>query len=115
DPALRARRRRAAQAMRGGPAEGGGLAGASLVLAGPSGLTVVLAGGPPPRPVSVRAVATGPARRRLPRPPSSAGLTVPAPPGPARRIARRRTPTLPPTRDLLDELALLWSTPTPRG
>ncbi len=57
DPSLRARRRRMARAWRGDAPEL--LAGASLVLIGKDGLTVVLAGGPPPRRVSVRHVAQG--------------------------------------------------------
>ena len=57
DLPLRARRRRIARAWRGDAPEL--LAGASLILGGPHGLTVVLAGGPPPRRVTIRTVAQG--------------------------------------------------------
>ena len=47
DVAVRAQRRRIARAWRGDAPDL--LAGASLVLTGPGGLTLVLSGGPPPR------------------------------------------------------------------
>ena len=57
DPAARAQRRRTARSMRGDSPEL--LAGAALLLSGPAGLTLVIAGGPPPRRVSIRTVAKG--------------------------------------------------------
>jgi flagellar biosynthetic protein FlhB len=102
DPALRARRLRLARSWRGDPADW--LAGSSLLLTGPSGLTVVLAGGPPPRHVSVRSVVTGPTGVRLRRAAESAGLPTASAPGLALRLARRP----PPTPELLAALAALW-------
>ena len=69
DPAARAQRQRVARAMRGDSPEI--LAGSALLLCGSGGLTLVIAGGPPPRRVSVRSVAkggTGLLLRRGPRP-----------------------------------------------
>jgi flagellar biosynthetic protein FlhB len=57
DLSLRAKRRRLARAWRGDAPEF--LAGASLLVYGANGLTVILAGGPPPRRVSVRNAAEG--------------------------------------------------------
>jgi len=57
DPRARASRRRLARSWREGAAEL--LEGATLVLTGDGGLVVVLAGGPPPRKVFVRAAARG--------------------------------------------------------
>jgi len=57
DPVARASRRRLAMSWRDPTPEL--LAGASLVLLGDAGLTVVLGGGPPPRKVSIRAVGRG--------------------------------------------------------
>lgn len=109
DPVLRSRRRRAAQAMREGTA--GPVRGASLVLTGPSGLSVVLTGGPPPRPVSVHAIVTGATGDRLRRAAEEARVPVVAAPDLARRLARRRPPNLGPPPHLLDELALVWPAP----
>ena len=87
DLPLRARRRRIARAWRGDAPEL--LAGASLILCGTHGLTVVLAGGPPPRRVTIRTVVqgnTGAHRSRIARgleaPPGRLGRAGPAP-GPA--------------------------------
>jgi flagellar biosynthetic protein FlhB len=57
DPKLRSTRRRLAQSFRDATPDL--LAGASLVVLGDAGLTVVLGGGPPPRRISVRAAARG--------------------------------------------------------
>ena len=57
DPAARAQRRRAARSMRGDAPDL--LAGAALLLTGPAGLTLIIAGGPPPSRVSIRTVAKG--------------------------------------------------------
>ncbi len=65
DVAVRAQRRRIARAWRGDSADL--LAGASLVLTGPGGLTLVLSGGAPPRKVAIRTSASGEAGHRLRR------------------------------------------------
>lgn len=106
DPALRARRRRIARSWRTDSPEL--IAGASLVLTGPRGLTVLLAGGPPPRIVSVRSIVSGLGGDRLRRAADSAGVTTVSAPGLALRFAKRRSPSLPPTPDLLHDLAPLW-------
>lgn len=106
DPALRARRRRIARARQGDPAEL--LAGASLVLTGPAGLTVVLCGGPPPRRVTVRTALSGPEGDRVRRAAGPAQVPVRDAPDLARRLGRRPTPGLPPAPDLLDALTPLW-------
>jgi len=74
DPALRGRRRRLARAWRGDAPEL--LAGASLVVVGPRGLAVVLAGGPPPGAVSVRSAADGATGANLRRSAEAAGVAV---------------------------------------
>jgi len=106
DPSLRTRRRRLAQLWRGDPAEL--LSGASLLLSGPTGLTVVLSGGPPPsRPVSVRAAAHGPSGDRLRRAGAGAGVPVVAAPALALLLSRRR----PLSADHLAALAAVWPAP----
>jgi flagellar biosynthetic protein FlhB len=110
DPALRARRRRIARSWRGDSSDL--LVGASLVLTGPRGLTVVLGGGPPPRRVSVRSIVWGTAGDRLRHGAESAGVSVVSAPALALRLARRKPPTLPPTPELLEDLASLWATGT---
>ncbi len=106
DPALRARRRRLAQAWRGASASD--LAGASLVLTGPAGLTVILTGGPPPRRVSVRSMAKGLSGERLRRAADSSGVPVAEAPTVAQRLARRRAPALPLDADESTALAAVW-------
>lgn len=68
----RAQRRRIARAWRGDAPEL--LKGASLLIRGASGLTVVLEGGPPPRRVGVRAVARTSAGMGLRRSADAAGI-----------------------------------------
>ena len=111
DPALRARRRQVAKNWRGDSREL--LAGASLVLTGPSGLTLVLAGGPPPRRVSIRMTAQGASGARLRTSAEAAKLPQVAAPGLARQLARRRPPGLSLSAEILGELAALW--PSPRS
>jgi flagellar biosynthetic protein FlhB len=106
DPALRARRRRLAQTWRGDSPEL--VAGASLVLTGPLGLGVVLTGGPPPRRVFVQSVVSGTAGNRLRYIANRTGLASVSAPDLARRLARRRPPTLPFSAELVAELAALW-------
>jgi flagellar biosynthetic protein FlhB len=106
DPVFRAQRRRLARTWRGDAPEI--LAGASLVLTGPAGLTVVLAGGPPPRRVSVRSIVDGPAGDRLRRAAEKVNLSQVAAPDLARRLAQRRPASMPPTPELIAELAAVW-------
>ena len=113
DPALRARRRRLAQAMTGQD-----LAGASLVVTGQGGLTVVVAGGPPPNVVSVRALANGQAGDRLRRDALTVRLYLVDSPTLARQLAHRRPAGQPFPPGLLEELALIWPNsqePLPKG
>ena len=115
DPALRARRRQLARSWRGDPAEA--LAGASLLLTGPSGLTVVLGGGPPPQRVSVRSILSGAAGTRLRLTAATRNLPVVDAADLSLRLARRLPPSLTPTPEHLAELASLWpaavATPAP--
>ncbi|HWE36634.1 MAG TPA: EscU/YscU/HrcU family type III secretion system export apparatus switch protein [Isosphaeraceae bacterium] len=106
DPALRSRRRRLAESWRRDPAEA--LVGASFLLTGPAGLTLVLGGGPPPRLVTVLHVARGPSGSLLRRSSLRAGLPLIASPLLARSLSTRRPDglTLPP--DLAAELARVW-------
>ena len=104
DPALRSRRRRAAQALRGDAPEL--LAGATLAVLGPNGLVVILAGGPPPRRVTVRASANGATGRRLRRSIEAAGLVAVESPDLARSLALLRAPAVPP--ELAADLAAAW-------
>ncbi len=104
DPALRTRRRRQARALRGDAPEL--LAGASLVVAGPGGLVAVLAGGPPPRRVTIRSTAKGATGRGLLKAAESAGVAVVDEPGLALGLARVAGPTPPP--ELSAALAATW-------
>lgn len=113
DPALRARRRRQARAWRLDPAEV--LAGATLVVTGPSGLTVVLSGGPPPRPVFVRSAATGPQGDRLRRAAETGNVAHIDNQALARRLAQRRPPAMAVEPELLNTLTPLWPTGRPKA
>lgn len=110
DPALRARRRRIARTWRGDAPEL--LAGASLILGGAGGLTIVLGGGPPPRRVRVLAVLQGPTGTRLLRAAESARVARLDAPGLTRRLARHPA-SLPLPADLVSELTALWPSETP--
>jgi flagellar biosynthesis protein FlhB len=110
DLSLRAKRRRLARAWRGDAPEL--LAGASLILVGGDGLTLVLAGGPPPRRVTVRTAAQGNIGLQLRR--SAAATRLPRIDAPdlALRLARHATSGSPlplalPDR-LMDEVATVW-------
>ena len=94
DPALRSRRRKLARAWRGDAPEL--FAGATLVMAGPMGLAVILAGGPPPRRVVVRSSAEGAAGATMLRAAEKAGLTPMVAPDLAVRLARLASPVVPP-------------------
>lgn len=106
DPALRARRRRMARSWRADPGEM--LVGSSLILKGASGLTVVLAGGPPPRFVSVRTIVSGEDGETLRKAAETRKMRIVDAPGLARRFASRRPPSLPPSAELLEELGPHW-------
>ncbi|MDR3620943.1 MAG: EscU/YscU/HrcU family type III secretion system export apparatus switch protein [Paludisphaera borealis] len=72
DPRVRASRRRLVQSWRDATPEL--LTGATLILHGDAGLTVVLSGGPPPRRIGVRAAAQGKAGNSLRRAASQARI-----------------------------------------
>jgi flagellar biosynthesis protein FlhB len=110
DLSLRSQRRRLARAWRGDDSQL--LAGASLVVRGAQGLTVVLAGGPPPRRVTVRNVAEGKSGLHLERAIVAARLPAVEAPGLADRLARRaahrsRRPIVI-AADLLTDLTRIW-------
>jgi flagellar biosynthetic protein FlhB len=106
DLASRAQRRRVARARRGDAPEL--LAGASLVLHGPDDLTVVLAGGPPPRRVAVRAAVRGAAAVHLRR--SAEAMKVPQVVAGdlTRHLAHPAAPGSPLPAVRLAELAAIW-------
>jgi flagellar biosynthetic protein FlhB len=110
DVALRSKRRRLARAWRGDAPEL--LAGASLVLAGKGGLTVVLAGGPPPRRLTLRSIAQGATGLQLRR--TAEALRVPQLDAPdlALRLARQASgqPAMPTPvpAELAAEFAAIW-------
>jgi flagellar biosynthetic protein FlhB len=106
DPVSRAQRRRIARSWRGESPEL--LTGASLVLVGSGGLTVVLSGGPPPLGIRVRTAATGEAGMHLRR--SALARKIPHVDGGdlARRLARRSSPGLPLDAAQMDELTAIW-------
>lgn len=111
DPALRARRRHLAKSLRGDAPEL--LRGASLAITGPSDLAIVLAGGPPPRKVSIRSSAHGPAGRKLRRDAAAHNLATVDAPDLAFALARLRTPAIPP--ELLPLLRAAWPDLEPAG
>jgi flagellar biosynthetic protein FlhB len=105
DPALRARRRRMAQSRKFDPIEA--VTGASLLVVGPQGLTLVLGGGPPPgRRILVRAIAQGADGQRLRRAAEQMGLMQLRSARVAQHLARRDRAPLPP--ELATELAAVW-------
>jgi len=106
NPATRAQRRRVARTWRGDFPDL--LTGASLLLSGTGGLTLVLAGGPPPRRVTVRSAVQGNVGLRLRR--SSEASQIPQVDAPdlARRLARRPAPGSTITAELIAELAAIW-------
>ncbi len=106
DPAARAQRQSVARAWRGDAPEL--LAGASLILTGPGGLTLVLAGGPPPRRVTVRAAVKGNAGLKLRRSAEASQVTQIDAPDVARRLARRPASGSTIASELIAELASIW-------
>ena len=107
DPALRSRRKALAKSLRGDAPEL--LKGASLTITGPSDITIVLAGGPPPRKVSIRSSAHGAAGQKLRLAASAANLPIVDAPDLARALARLRTPVIPP--EVFPMLRLAWPDP----
>jgi flagellar biosynthetic protein FlhB len=106
DPAARAQRRRVARSWRGDTPDL--LAGGSLLLLGPGGLTLVLAGGPPPRRVTVRTVVSGSTGLRLRRSPEARQIPVVDAPELARRLARRPATNSSVASLLMADLAAIW-------
>ena len=104
DPALRGRRLRQARALRGDAPEL--LAGASLAVIGSTGLIIILAGGPPPRRLTIRSSANGATGRKLRKSADAANLPLLDAPAIALGLARLRTPVVPP--ELLADLASAW-------
>jgi len=111
DPALRAQRRRIARTWRTGPQEA--LGGAAFVLTGAAGLTLVIAGGPPPRRLSIRSIVQGAAGLRLRHLASRSQLPEVAAPALARRLAGRRAPALPLAAEDVAALGAVWPAPMP--
>jgi flagellar biosynthetic protein FlhB len=107
DAAARAQRQRVARSWRGDHADL--LAGASLLLIGSGGLTVVLAGGPPPRRVTVRRSIRGTAGLRLRRAAEMSQITSVDAPDLARRLAHRPAPESGVSAGLIEELTAVWT------
>ncbi len=110
DVSLRAKRRRLAKAWRGDAPEL--LAGASLILNGNDGLTLVLAGGPPPRRVTVCNVAQGTTGKGMRRTAMATRLPQIDAPELARRLASHAASGVPLPAvlpgELLAEIAATW-------
>jgi flagellar biosynthetic protein FlhB len=113
DLSLRSKRRRLVRAWRGDAPEL--LAGARLVVIGPAGLTLVLAGGPPSRPVTVRTAAQGNTGLQLRRSATATRLPLVEAPELARRLARHASSgsplPLPLPAELAAEVAGVWPAP----
>jgi flagellar biosynthetic protein FlhB len=112
DPGLRSRRRKIARRWREDDAAV--LPGAALVLEGPGGLAVLVAGSPPPGRVEVRQVARGPGAKALLREASRVGVPARHLPAVAVALAALRAnrggPLAP---DLAAQLAAAWPRETP--
>jgi flagellar biosynthetic protein FlhB len=106
DPAARSQRRSLAKAWRTDSPEV--LAGASLVLAGSRGLTLVLTGGPPPRKVTIRIIARGSSGLRLRRSAETNQVSMIDAPNLARRLASRPMAGSTLAAELLADLAAIW-------
>jgi flagellar biosynthetic protein FlhB len=106
DPAARAQRQRLARTMRGDSAEL--LAGAAFVLNGAAGLTLVIAGGPPPRRVSIRTIAKGGSGLRLRNRAEKHGLSQAEDATLAQRLARRPSAGSAIAAELIADLAAIW-------
>jgi flagellar biosynthetic protein FlhB len=104
DPALRARRRNQARALRGDAPEL--FAGATLAVVGASGLILILAGGPPPRRITIRSSANGATGKRLKKSAEAAKLPMLEAPALALALARLRTPVV--AAELMAALSAEW-------
>jgi flagellar biosynthetic protein FlhB len=78
------------------------------LLCGAGGLTLVLAGGPPPRRVTVRSIARSSAGLRLRRRPEARQIPEVNAPELALRLARRPAMDSPIASLLLADLAAIW-------
>jgi flagellar biosynthesis protein FlhB len=106
DPAARAQRRRISREFRSHSPDL--LTGASLILSGTAGLTLVIGGGPPPRRITIRTAAKGYAGARLRRSAAASEIPVVDAPDLARRLARRPSSRSPLAAELIAELAAVW-------
>jgi flagellar biosynthetic protein FlhB len=106
DAAARAQRRQVARSMRGDSPEL--LSGATLFLAGPAGLTLILAGGPPPERVSIRTVVKGGTGLLLRRRAEAKGIPRVDDAALAGRLARRPQSGSAIAAELIAELAAVW-------
>jgi flagellar biosynthetic protein FlhB len=108
DPSLRARRRNQARALRGDSPEL--FAGATLAIVGASGLILILAGGPPPRRITIRSSANGATGKRLKKSAEAAKVPLLEALALALALARLRTPIVPP--ELMAALSADWPVET---
>jgi flagellar biosynthetic protein FlhB len=106
DVAARAQRRRVARAWRGDSPEL--LAGASLALHGHGGLTVILAGGPPPRRIAIRVTARGVAGQSLRRSAEAARIPGVEASTLAQQLARHPAGEQPIPVERIADLAAIW-------
>jgi flagellar biosynthetic protein FlhB len=106
DVTARAQRRWIARSWRGDSPEL--LAGASLVLHGTGGLTVILSGGPPPRRILIRAVARTADGLRLRRSAEASKIPHIEDTELARRLAQHPAGGLPLPAERIAELAAIW-------
>ena len=84
------------------------LAGAAFLLNGAAGLTLVMAGGPPPRRVFVRTVAKGAEGLRLRQCAEAGGLSQIEETSLAQRLAVRPAAGSAIAAELLADLAAIW-------
>jgi flagellar biosynthetic protein FlhB len=105
DPAARSQRRRLARSWRGDSPER--LAGASLAIHGPGGLTVILSGGPPPRRVQIHTAARAASGLSLRRSAEAAKVPHIEDAGLARRLARHPAGGYPLPADRIADLATI--------
>lgn len=117
DPSLRSRRRKIAQSWRQDAAAV--LPGATMVVEGPGGLAVLVAGSPPPGKIEVRQVARGPGAKALLREAARVGVPRRSLPAVAVALSTMRNQGGPLAPDLASELASAWPraerTGIPRG
>jgi flagellar biosynthetic protein FlhB len=106
DPSVRSRRAQLARNWMRDPGEL--IAGTSLVLEGRAGLTVLLAGSPPPGRVTVRTIARGIAASTLRHGAERAGVPVVRAPDLARWFAAVRVRQVPLSKEHADQLSALW-------